>query len=103
APLHAVAACLRIAPAPPTVSGSIDKEPAAATVAARAEASPFTPERDERGHEQIAELGPPLVFAGERPVGREPIARVAQQRVAATHVGPEVAADERPDRVAQQT
>ena len=101
--LHPVAAGLRIAPASPTARGSIDEQPAAATVAARTQASPFTPERDEQGHEQVAELGPALVLGGKGPVGREPITRAAEQRVAPTHVRPNVTADERPNRVTQQS
>ena len=59
--------------------------------------------RDERRHEQIAELGPSVVFAGERPVRRESVARATEQRVAATRVRPDIAAGQRPNRLPQQT
>src|SRR6185295_10343103 len=62
---HSIPAGLRIAPAPPTVRGSIDEEPAAQAVPARAQSRSVGPERDERRHQEIAELGPSMVDARE--------------------------------------
>ena len=99
---HPVAARLWIAPPSPPVRGPIDKEPAAAAVAARAKARPLHAKRDQWRNEEVAERGPALVGARERAVRLESVAHSAEQEISTARVSLCVAACESSYRVADQ-